>query len=387
MKKILFLFTFLLLLVSCKDDNNSPQPELYNTDKTVFVYMAADNNLANYATQNIESLKEGYAANNIEGNLVVYVDQGSPKLILLQKDVNGVITEKVIKTYANQNSVSSTVMSSVINDMVQAFPSKKYGLILWSHGYGWVPSVKKAMSPTTRWFGVDGGYFMDLPDLINALKTGPHFDYILFDACFMGGVEAAYALRNCTDYLITSPAEVMGDGFPYSKIFPYLFRNTESDYIKIASTFYEHYNGLSGANRSASIGCLKTAALEGLAAETSKLVNAHIAELNAMTSTASIQYFECYNPHLFYDFGHYIDSFTSLGERASFIEQLQKVVVYKACTPTITSVRNSGYYEQIAINNYSGLNCYIPQATTVGYNPAYKVSEWSVAAGFNKTNW
>lgn len=269
MKKILFLLTFLLLLVSCKDDKNRPEPELFNTDKTVLVYMAADNNLANYATQNIESLKEGFAKNSIDGNLVIYVDQGTPKLILLQKDENGVVVEKVMKTYSSQNSVSSAVMSSVFDDVAQVFPSKKYGLVLWSHGYGWVPSVKRAMAPTTRWFGVDGGYFMDLPDLITAIKSGPHFDYILFDACFMGGVEAAYALRSCTDYLITSPAEVMGDGFPYTAIFPYLFRNTESDYIKIASTFYEHYNALSGANRSASIGCLKTAELEGLATETS----------------------------------------------------------------------------------------------------------------------
>lgn len=33
----------------------------------------------------------------------------------------------------------------------------------------------------------------------------------------MGGIEVAYELRNKTDYMIASPAEVISNGFPYEK--------------------------------------------------------------------------------------------------------------------------------------------------------------------------
>lgn len=291
-----------------------------------------------------------------------------------------------MKVYPSQNSVSPSVMSSVIADVVSAFPSKSYGLVLWSHGYGWIPSGKATRAPATRWFGADGSNFMDIPDLVSALSKGPHFQYILFDACFMGGVEAAYALRNCTDYLLTSPAEVMGDGFPYEEIFSPLFGNNESDYIKIASTYYDHYNQLSGANRSASIGCIKCSELDALASQTAKLIAAHASQVNTVNIT-TIQPFECYNPHLFYDFGNFIASFSTSQELADFNAQMQKVVVYKACTPNITSVRSSSHYEQVPIVNYSGLNCYIPQAATQGYNVAYRTSDWFIAAGYDKVSW
>lgn len=388
MRKILFLVTFILFLVSCENDPKIIGLKPISTENTVFVYMAADNSLSNFATENIKSMKNGLMRNTVEGNLVIYIDQGqSPKLILLEKSYNGEVTEKVIKEYPNQNSVSPTVMANVLMDMEQSFPTKNYGLILWSHGYGWFPGERNTKSVTTRWFGVDGNNFMDLPDLVTALKNGPHFNYILFDACFMGGIETSYALRSCTDYLITSPAEVLSDGFPYEKILPYLFGKTESEYIAVASTFYEHYNALFGTDRSASIACIKTSELEQLAVETRKLYAKHILELNAHILTNSVQYLECYDPHLFYDFGHLVQGFTTVLERAAFEVQMEKVLVYKACTPTITSVRNSGYWEQVAIKNFSGLNCFIPQRATPSYNIAYRVNEWYQASGLNLTDW
>lgn len=386
---ITLFFILLFSLASCSNDSNDLVAKEIISEKTVLVYMAADNNLANYATENIQSMMNALGKNNVKGNLVVYLDQGGEtKLIHLKKGNNGTVIQEVVKKYASQNSVSPSVMTSVIADFKSNFPAKNYGLVLWSHGYGWLPGGNNTKSIATRWFGNDGSYFMDLPDLVNALKAGPHFSYILFDACFMGGVETAYALRGCTDYLVASPAEVMGDGFPYEEIFPYLFGESEGEYIKLASTFYNHYLSQSGANQSASIACIKTAELETLAAETNRLITSHIPAVNAINAT-SIQYFESYSPHLFYDFGHFVDSFTTTDERVALHTQLNKVLVYKACTPYITSIipGGGGSYRQIPIKLYSGLNCYIPQSTTVKYRDAYRQSEWYKAAGWDKTSW
>ncbi len=388
MRTIKNIFLILLIfasLTACRKDNDC----YVDPGKTVLVYMIADNSLSGNVAANIDSLMAGVARNTVKGTLLIYLDNagGTPQLIHLVKGNKGTVTQQIVKTYLQQNSVSPTVMNAVFADMTKLFPATSYGLVLWSHGYGWIPGAGNLKAaPTTRWFGQDGSNYMDIPDLVTALSTGPHFSYILFDACFMSGVETAYALRQSTDYLIASPTEILADGFPYGDIIPTLFGSTEADYIKTAKLFYDHYDRLTDYSRSAAVACVKCSELEGLATETNKLMSAHLTELNNLNA-GTVQHLETYIPHLFYDFGHLMENITGPEERFAFTQQLNKAVVYKACTPGIVSVRNSGYYELVPISHFSGLNTYIPQVGNTGRNKAYHTMEWYTAAGWNKTNW
>ena len=51
---------------------------------------------------------------------------------------------------------------------------------------------------------------MNIEDLKSVLQKAPHFDFIMFDACFMQSVEVAYELRDYCDYYIGFPAENPG---------------------------------------------------------------------------------------------------------------------------------------------------------------------------------
>jgi len=319
---------------------------------------------------------------------VIYLDNKSvvPSLIQLVKDGNGTVTQRVVKNYAEQNSVDVAVMSGVFSDVTKLFPSTSYGLVLWSHGEGWLPATISTKAVTTRWFGLDGTDEMNISDLVTALSTGPHFDYILFDACFMGGVETAYALRTCTDYLIASPAEVLTDGFPYGVMVSSLFGSTEADYIKAASLYYDHYDALSGSNQSASVSCIKCSELYSLATDLGKLIGHHTDDLNVFNAS-SVQTLDTYSPHLFYDLAHFVERFTTEEERASFEQQLNKTVVYKACTPNILSMSSDGYTSFFSVSHYSGLNTYIPQSSSPARNVSYLALEWSTTVGWNKTKW
>jgi len=382
---VLVSFSLVVFLASCRDDEDIV---VTFPGKTVLVYMVADNSLSNDAQINIDSLSAGMSRNNVVGNILVYVDCANETPILMQliKSGNGVVTRKTIKTYPEQNSVSVSVMSSVLNEVATRFKSDSYGLVLWSHGYGWLPATitTAAQAVSLRWFGLDGSDEMDLPDLVSALKAGPHFDYILFDACFMGGAETAYALRSCTDYLIASPTEVLADGFPYNEMVPSMLGNTKSDYIRMASLFYEHYNASTGYNRSASVSCIKCSELEALAARTKDLISAHAVDLNAL-NLSSVQCLESYSPHLFFDFGHFIESFTTELERHYFVQQLERTVLYKACTENILSVNGSSSF--FSVNHFSGLNTFIPRDATSTKNASYRLLEWYSAAGWNNTKW
>jgi len=386
-KNIVAFCILSLFIVACsKDDNNSSEA----VDRTVLVYMAADNSLSENVAANVDSMASGYAKSANVGNLIVYLDNKYevPVLIEFVKDKRGIVTQKTVKTYPEQNSCSPTVMSNVLSDVISLYPSvsNSYGLILWSHGTGWLPSPANSKATTTKWFGQDDSNYMDISDLVSALNTVPHFDFILFDACFMGGVEVAYALRNNADYLIASPTEILEFGFPYGDIITPIFAEGQPDHQKIASLFYDHYNALASYNQSASVGVVKCDELESLAAETNKLITTHVDQLNNI-STSGIQYLECYSPHEFYDFGGFIESFTTEEERIGFEVQLNKTVLYKASTPKILSVLSSSYYELIPISNFCGINTYIPQNNTSSLNTSYKSYEWYTASGLAKTAW
>lgn len=390
-KIVIYLLTGILIMAGATSCNDSSREEaVVSYRKSVLVYMVADNSLSSYAQENIDGMVAGMRACSAGSNLLIYVDKAGevPQLIQVTTQANGTVKKTVVKNYDEQNSASPTVMSTVISDMVKCSPSQSYGLVLWSHGYGWLPGGGNTKAIATRWFGQDGSNYMDIPDLVTALNTGPHFDYILFDACFMGGVETCYALRNNADYVIASPAEVMGDGFPYRELMSSLLGTTEADFIKAATLYYEHYNTLSATGSSypsATVGCIKTSELSGLANQTAALIAAHTKELNTFDAS-KVQHLEGYSPHLFYDFGDFIRLFATDNERIAFNEQLEKCVVYKACTSKILSATYYGN-QLITISSFSGLNTYIPRSELTIQNTAYHSTGWYAAVGWSKTQW
>ena len=130
------------LTVSCEQVQG---PEM-KIGKTVLIYMAADNDLASFARKNLEDIKDGYLPEFFnEGNgdvLLVYTDiRGeTPKLIRLSAGRPGEVYEEVLVEYEeDQNSMSDSVMNAVLSYAAELFPSENAGLVLWSHGTGWLP--------------------------------------------------------------------------------------------------------------------------------------------------------------------------------------------------------------------------------------------------------
>ena len=62
---------------------------------------------------------------------------------------------------------------------------------------------------------------IDITDLAEAIPM--NMDYIIFDACFMGGVEVAYELMEKCDKMVFSQTEILADGMDYKTMCSYLF--------------------------------------------------------------------------------------------------------------------------------------------------------------------
>ena len=83
--KIFSLFVCLaMLVIACHNDDDERGVQM----RTVLVYIAGDNSLRSFATEDLAEMTEGMqSVDDNSYNLLVYIDTGSsPKLIRLKKD-------------------------------------------------------------------------------------------------------------------------------------------------------------------------------------------------------------------------------------------------------------------------------------------------------------
>lgn len=365
MRRYFILFILALISVAC-DPVSENAPEFEQKQKTVLVYMVANNNLSSNAENNLSSMKGGYIPS--DDNLLVYMhlSNSTPVLLRLHKDGSGAVVQDTVYRFPAHNSADAKSLSSVLKVSQTMFPAQEYGLVLWSHGTGWLPE-----GYYTKSFGADEGKEMDVKDLAAALPC--RMDFVLFDACLMGGIEVAYELKDSVDYVISSPAEILSQGFPYSKIMQHIFR-TPMELESVAKEYFDHYNGQSGSMRSATISVVKCSELDAVASETAKILKEYGGNIGEVDTLAVQRYYRG-TKHWFYDFGNYISELSG-GNDAQFQAALAKAVVYKATTP---------YFLEIAIDQkrYSGLSTYIPSPTAdkdlVEYYSKFK---WSKDTGY-----
>ena len=137
MYRCLLLLTLAFFTFACEKGDDAPAPTpTPDVDRTVLVYLASDNNLYRFALQNLNDMKS--AMEGLDGNLLVYIDEanGTSRLSKIENDG----TERVIETYGKENSASAAVLRRVVDRVLTLYPAESYGLILWSHGMGWIPA-------------------------------------------------------------------------------------------------------------------------------------------------------------------------------------------------------------------------------------------------------
>lgn len=268
---------------SGSDEPAAPvEPQPTPAHRTVLVYMVANNNLSSFAADDIAEMKTGMSrlGDRAAGRWLVYYSGPDlrPRLIELLADG----TECELKEYDTAvSSVSIERMRQVVSDARGLAPADGFGLVLWSHGTGWIsdsgsinePSEASGMqSPLS--FGMDGyrRLTMKISSLRRALE-GNSFDFIYFDCCHMATVEVAYELRGLTSRIVASPTELGVEGMPYDLNVASLLATQPDLAGALANTFGFYERQLAAADPlSPGYGCcislLNTAALDGLAAAT-----------------------------------------------------------------------------------------------------------------------
>lgn len=206
--------------------------------------------------------------------------------------------------------------------------------------------------------------YMDLSTLattIASLQTDK-FDYILFDLCYMGGVEVAYALRNVTDNIVASPAEVVIRGMPYNKVMSYLFTDVprlgDNGVCGENIAFFKEYKIGSFTYDYATMSHIDCSEFENFAAVMEKIVGPKLQSIYENDDTSGLPYYDRNTIHTMFDIAEFVKSLEpDAALLAEFEAALDKLVPSKQTTFNMFGL-------QFDKNRYSGLTTYVPLITT-----------------------
>ncbi len=366
--KYIIISLVAIVAVAC-DPLGNEMPQFKVKDKTVLVYMAGNNNLSGNALENLEDLKKGYVPT--EDNLLVYyhIPQQNPLLLRLFKDETGAVVQDTVYRFGERNSAKAESLKNAMQVTHTMFPAQEYGLFLWSHGTGWLPA-----GHYTKSFGEENGVEMEITELVKAIPY--KLSYVIFDACLMGCVEVAYQMKDSVEYVISSPAEILASGFPYTKVMQHLFA-ANTDLEAVAMEYFSYYNQMNGMYRSATISLVKTAALKEVA-DAAKVVFDKYRDNIATLNYNSVQGYYRYDKHWFYDLGDFISNIAPYEDAKPVLDALDKAVLYKAATPDFLEI-------SIDPSKYSGLGTYIPiSPSDPELDAFYKKLDWNIATGLIK---
>lgn len=406
MKKLFLLLTFVSLFTACKDDDGPSGGKKENAPITVMGYFIADaSGIEDDIFRNIAAMYDGLALMKKPATLLVYWDGSGdygqwedPVILRYTTDgkgnVNGqkqlpedatanevVDLAEVVKQYPSQLSVDKSVMTQVLKDMIAVSPTERVGLVAASHGSAWTNSIFMSRS-----FGQDGkgtDNTMLVSDMADAMKaTGKKFDFLLFDACFMGTAEVCYDLRDVADYQIVSVMEVPAYGFPYESSLDYLYEGTVDGYKKICQAYTDFYKQRyeNGNQAWGTIALVDSKEMEGLADATRAEVVEHKDVLGNDFDESDIQeYGKQGGRGIAYDLGQLMAVLNNGTMPSVFADQLNKTVLYKSCL----EIANPSSYKVDAAN-YCGLGVYIPIRYNDNWNDFFKTISWYTVAGWNE---
>ena len=398
------------------------------TRRVLILYSAGFNNISSYLREDIEDLTKGYVPRDSRSDDVLlvisrltktyknYSTPTSPVLIRLTREDGQETVRDTLKVWDPDTPISSAAfLRESLEYVVSHFPAAGYGMIISSHGTGWLPpkyyASPDSMDPDAH---VDSGYWapgkrvssvyppIDTWPPVKTLgqddttsgSTSPyseielkglkdafpmHLDYLLVDACLMGCIELAYELKDVCDMIGFSQAEVLADGLQYMTLTSHLLENPEPDVVSVCRDYFEFYNAQTSVDlRSATISLVDCTKLDALADVCADLFAAHPTQLRGLNYNAIQRYFR-FNRHFFYDLRSIITHCNlTPAETARLDEALEACIIYKAATPSFILNSTGGFY----INEFSGFSMYLPANGTPFLDNYYKENiSWNERTG------
>lgn len=388
----------------------------------VVLYSAGFNNLSSHLKEDIMELQSGYVPGYNDPKILFvfshlpeyagnYSTRTAPKLERYYKDKDGLLIKETVLTLDTlETAASAQTVNKVLKYIDEHYDIEGLGMVFSSHATGYLPSgyfsnsskyeslsVQLASEPPypglveyvdpypegeyplTKSIGqesmkIEGqtySYEMELADFAKAIPV--KLDYLLFDACLMGGIEVAYELKDKVDVLGFSPTEILADGLNYKTLMSHLLEKQEPDLVAVSTDYIDYYMAQKGEYQSATwtlVDCSELASVADKAA----LLFSKYAETIAVMGTKGVQkFFYKSDKHWHFDLLSIVaQSGASDSEIKEFESLLNKSIIYKGATPKFISV---------TINSYSGYSMMLPSQAGNYLKNHYKSLAWNKKTG------
>lgn len=404
-----------------------PDPEVF--DRVNILYSAGHNNLSPYLKDDIDELaasairhwRHPYEA------LVIFFHSAKgygyaptePELIRVRQKDGSPVYETIRKFPEETVSADAGTFGEVLTYIEDRFPAKEYNLIFSSHCSGYLPegylvnyrsleqdyikgislpakarktpaaypSPLQMTGPLTKSIGADyagssrNSYEMNLVDFAAAIPM--HLNAIIFDACFMGGIEVAYELKDKCRYLVASQAEVLADGMIYTEMGKRIFGG-RTDLAGLCEDYYSHYNAAgSFSDNGGIISMIDCSSLEPLAVTCHDIFSRYRGAMEKIDYHDVQRFYRTGQGHYhgFYDLRDIIlHAGCSNEDTENFDKALADCVVYKAATDGFLTG-----YGGFQVTSQCGLSMYLPAHKgmygNAYLNDYYKDLAWDKATG------
>lgn len=372
-----------LLMACCKDDDDEK-----SRTRTVLIYMSAENTLSYDSEADLAEISVGSQNLSEYDNLLVYYDRANKsELPWLARIVNGQLTDSVSivdMQISDKDEYASNphIFEKVLSYAFSHYPATAgYGLTLWGHASGWLKEDSIAYS---RGYGIDNGanspsfdsgYWLNMPTLRRVLEKQPHLEFIFADCCNFMCLESIYELREVTDYIVGSPAEIPDIGAPYDKVVPEMFKRQNA--VKGIMTKYAE-----DLPNNQPLSIAKTKEMDALAEATRTVLQAINRRLDTESPdmTGLIHYYNEYKSryypyyNIFYDAGDFVKKYATETEYKQWKQALDRIVTDKVFSKSWTTNKPwSSHYSDFEMTEekYHGVSMYVPENLDLGYYKRY----------------
>lgn len=381
--------------------------------QVLVLYSAGFNSLCAALEDDVNDMKSGYLplVGSMSKAVLVYsrrlsetgryTDRTPSYLIRLSVDGWGKVVSDTLKTWPETDeAVSASTMTDVLETVKGLYPHASYGMVFSSHGSGWLPSGyystgkitagtaglqavpyidpnSDGSMPRVKSIGIDNitsrnTYEMEIETFAQALPM--KFDYIIIDACLMGCIEVAYALKDKCDKLVFSQAEVLEDGLcDYTTLTQRVLRPVVPDLYSLCEDSYQHYkNQDDPIYRSLTISMIDCTRLDGLAESCKSLFSKYRNQIS-LVNAANVQGYFRSRKHWFYDLTDILlQSGVPETDMADYNKAMSDCVLYNAATDTFIN---------FDIRTHCGLSMYLPADGNSELDEFYKTLSWNKASG------
>lgn len=409
---------------------NNYNPEMSRSENTILtdtpnnrrvfvLFSFGYNNLSYDLKEDIEDMiTSGLPDYGFEENVVLVLNQNTSKGYNYNTPSAPVLThiytrgENIIrdtlKVYADTTvAARKAIVHDVLSIAKDHYPAKSYGMLLSSHGTGWAPQGYCYSPPdksNSSIWSLNSGIYdgpakyheerpllksigahyngsaahsieIEIPDLADAIPM--HLDYILFDACFMGGIEVAYELKDKCDLICFSQTEILSNGMDYKNLLPVLFAEEGPDIEKCAENYFNMYKDqTSSTMRSATISVVDCRKLDALAEVVARHSDA-IKDLSEnKTAKSKVQgYFQ---PRYSRYHGIFFDLESTIKESGATEDELEELSA-ALNESVLCKYATASFLGEFAIKTHCGLSMYIPDSDRHILNNYYKTLKWNKA--------